>query len=599
VSDDNGNAFQDEPDQPDSDEDESDLEEVLSVATSLDGADLTESSDDEDELAEMTIDELRRERTRRNRIRMMYADIADRYESEIEKAEGRMVENVGLCNTFADKIKRLTNEINAENDEGSPVYFYKNQELIFLSNKDQEKNTYKIFHSILSGDRKWSPPTEVSNLGVFNEEMPTIEVVSEDGRLFQFRRGLKYSETTGSLNGWSEPLEFDNNLSSTLISSHFYINENETRILYAQNVGTKRNPNLDLFEIYKDEKENWSRALPLASINTIYNEDSPFLTKDGNTLYFSSDGLRAMGGFDILKTELDLENNVWKEPVNMGFPINTLDDETQFKLNPDEHSGYFTSNRVNTYGKMDIFFFWYAEKINIKGRITDEDENPIQARVYLRNRDYLDMYYYAESDQYGYYSTQLPSDGEYDAEIRLSDNTEFHQKFEFSELQNITKNFVLTIDSKKVPLEQVVLTEQEQEAVIEKSISHQEVKVEDLGNKFRSSDIARIRNIYFATGKSELKSESEIGLESLKNLLEDNLNMKIEISGHTDNIGSAASNLYISKKRAESVKNWLKSNGIDADRIKTIGYGESRPIASNDDEVEGRELNRRIEIRVL
>jgi len=108
-----------------------------------------------------------------------------------------------------------------------------------------------------------------------------------------------------------------------------------------------------------------------------------------------------------------------------------------------------------------------------------------------------------------------------------------------------------------------------------------------------------LRNIYFDYGKATFKQESYTELNKLENMLKQNERINVEISGHTDNVSSAAFNMKLSESRAKAVKDFLVSKGIDTRRVTAVGYGEERPIASNDDEIDGRELNRRVEFKVL
>ncbi|WP_425392477.1 hypothetical protein [Ekhidna sp.] len=330
------------------------------------------------------------------------------------------------------EIHLLEQGINTKNAELSPVYFAENEELLFLSNRDETKpDQFQIYHTKHKGDRSWTDPTVIYNVGVFERDNANIEVVDEDGRLFQFRTDkggdLFYSEPTDSKTGWSSPKEFDSKISSTHLSSHFFINEHEDRIIFAKNVGTKNEPNLDLFESYKDPtKGNWSKpALFATTINSEYNEDSPYLSPDEKTLYFASDGHETMGGYDIFKSEYDSATLSWSEPENLGFPINSPDDEIHFKLNHDQMSGYFTSNRLHTIGDYDIFFFWEIHTVKIKGRILDEEGKPVtNARIFFRPVEYTDMYFFSAISDDGSYEMVINADDVYEVEIKIDDSKE-------------------------------------------------------------------------------------------------------------------------------------------------------------------------------
>ena len=330
------------------------------------------------------------------------------------------------------EIHLLEDGINSSKAELSPVFFADKEELLFLSNRDEYvPDKYEIYHTVHEGSRKWSEPTVVEGVGNFTRDNSNIEVVDEDGRLFQFRTDkggdLFFSEPTDSRNGWSSPQEFDSKISSTHLSSHFFINEHEDRIIFAKNVGTKKEENLDLFQSFKDpETGDWSRPAPFASnINSEYNEDSPYLSPDETKLYFASDGHETMGGYDIFVSNLDLETLTWSEPENLGFPINSPDDELHFKMNPDQVSGYFTSNRLNTLGDYDIFFFWEIHTVNIKGRVINrETGQPVtDARIFFRPIAYTDLYYFSPIDSDGQYQTNVTAEDVFKIEIKKDDGT--------------------------------------------------------------------------------------------------------------------------------------------------------------------------------
>ncbi|MEP5612683.1 MAG: OmpA family protein [Cyclobacteriaceae bacterium] len=537
------------------------------------------------------------------------------YLSDEIKAEARRWMNwVRNAKSYMDspdsyEIHLLEREVNSEFAELSPVYFVENEELLFLSNRDANPDQYQIYHTIHEGDRKWSVPTPVYGQGLFSRDNANIEVVDEDGRLFQFRSekggDLYYSEPSGDLKGWSPPQEFDSRISSTHLGSHFFINEHEDRIIFASDVGNKKNPNLDLLQSFKDPSSgNWSKPSPFAaSINSDFNEDSPYLSPDETTLYFSSDGHSTMGGYDVFKSVFDATTQTWSEPENMGFPLNSPEDELHFKMNRTQKSGYFTSNRLNTLGDYDIFFFWEINKINIEGRVVDNSTGlPLNdAEIFFRPYEYLDMYFFSDLSSAGKYKTEIPSNDRFKVEIKRNGEVLHEEEFEVhaAEGDRTThiKDFYLgkgeAAATHKVAQHKIDTSKPDLGVVTE------EMLLDELGTKFRASNKVALHHVYFDFGTSHLKDESEPSLNVIKNLLQANPKLRIEIGGHTDNVGDDQANQNVSLKRAESVLNWLTNNGVSSSRLTAKGYGATKPIASNDDEKEGRELNRRIEIVVI
>lgn len=535
-----------------------------------------------------------------------------------------------MDNPMYYEIHLLETGLNTKYAELSPVYFADNEELMFLSNRDESRpDQFQIYHTKHEGSREWSEPSVLYNVGVFTRENSNIEVVAEDGRLFQFRTDkggdLFYSEPTDSKTGWSVPREFDSKISSTHLSSHFFINEHEDRIIFAKNVGSKKEPNLDLFQSYRNhETGEWSKpALFATTINSEYNEDSPYLSPDEKTLYFASDGHETMGGYDIFKSEFDSATLTWSEPVNMGFPVNSPDDEIHFKLNKDQMSGYFTSNRLHTIGDYDIFFFWEIHTIKIKGRLIDGPTgDPVtNARIFFRPTEYTDMYFFSPTDAEGQYEMVINADDVYQVEVRMDNNeivkladfeihstgganTTYLKDFYLGEVPDLvvtsspTASAAQGLSSRPQGVSTNTPTTQKPQRGESSPSQRRATRIEDLGRMNSSGNRVVVRNIYFDFGNTHVSDDSRPALQAILDKLNEYPQMKMEIAGHTDNVGKKETNQWISQKRAEAVRNWLIENGISKDRLVAKGYGETQPLASNDDEREGRELNRRIEIIV-
>lgn len=529
------------------------------------------------------------------------------------------------------EIHLLEQGINSKYAELSPVYFAENEELMFLSNRDDSNpDQFQIYHSKHEGSRTWSDPSILYNVGTFTRENSNIEVVAEDGRLFQFRSekggDLFFSEPRDSKTGWSAPEEFDSKISSTHLSSHFFINEHEDRIIFAKNVGSKKEPNLDLFQSYRDhETGNWSKpALFATTINSEYNEDSPYLSPDEQTLYFASDGHETMGGYDIFKSEFDSTTLTWSEPENLGFPVNSPDDEIHFKLNNDQMSGYFTSNRLHTIGDYDIFFFWEIHTVKIKGRIIDGPTGqPVtNSRIFFRPVEYTDMYFFSSADDNGQYEMVINADDVYNVEVKMNDgevitlddfeihstggaSTTYLKDFYIGEVPATTSASTASVgigsgNSGTISNRPATVINNPPPSPSQRKESPQrkEGRIQDLGRMNTTNDRAVVRNIYFDFGDTQVANESIPVLKAIQSKMNEYPQMAIEIAGHTDNIGDDDTNMWVSQKRADAVKSWLVKNGISEERLKAKGYGESQPLATNDNEREGRELNRRIEIIV-
>jgi outer membrane protein OmpA-like peptidoglycan-associated protein len=312
---------------------------------------------------------------------------------------------------------------------------------------------------------------------------------------------------------------------------------------------------------------------------------------------------------DLYVSQLDETSLVWQEPTILPFPMNTPDDEIQLKVNPNDMSGYFCSNRINNIGEMDIYSYREMDKLTIEGKIINASTNrPIQdGRIFFKPLEYPDNYFKSEFIN-GKYKLEIYDDETFIVQIEVKDSIVFEDRFEVHEVTGIETTYVkdFTINLSR-PEEPVVTKTKEIKASPEnikisaekREVTERPMKIDDLGNKYRISDKVIINNIYFDFGTSKLTEESTPVLNELFEVMNRKKDMVVEIGGHTDNVGAKEFNLQLSLERANSVKQWLTSKGIESERIVTKGYGEQFPLASNDDEKEGRELNRRIEVTLI
>ncbi|MFY0625386.1 MAG: OmpA family protein [Reichenbachiella sp.] len=495
------------------------------------------------------------------------------------------------------EIEQLSEVINSPFTEFSPVYFKDQDELLFLSSKESlvEDETFIIYHSYRENG-EWSAPTSIDVLGTLTAPTANIEVVNKGGRLYLYREhgkhgDIHYSEKSRSK--WMTTLKLDAGLSSTKLESHFHINEKENRILFAHRNTGKRN-DLDLYETKKDEQSGkWSKPAPFAlEINTEFDEDYPFLSADEQTIYFSSKGFENLGGYDIFKSEYDPSSNKWATPTSVKYPTNSTDDDIQFKLIDDTGSGYFVSNRIDSYGSFDIFFFHESAKVLLSGTVKDGNGNPIDhAQIQFHPSRETGLVLKSMTDEDGRYHLRIGNDDDFKVEIYFHDALSHTEMISTphagSETVNMVLDFSLADEKKKeVSVQQ-----------LDDDPSY--TTVEDIGSKFRQTNKVKLSNIYFQSGSSQLTEDNYGRLRGLLKALQDYPNLKIEIAGHTDNLGVKSANLELSKQRALSVANHLNAKGIKANRLVPRGYGDTRPLASNDDEKDGRELNRRIEVVVI
>jgi len=328
--------------------------------------------------------------------------------------------------------------------------------------------------------------------------------------------------------------------------------------------------NSDIYVARRDSNDVFSvvERLPFP-INTPGNDQRPHFHPDGKTLYFSSTGLPGMGGSDLYKSQL-MEDGSWTKPVNLGFPINSPNDERGIFISGDGKRAFISTNRKGGMGGMDIYQFDLPQSVApgltsyLKGTVLDSlTRQPLTATIEIydltRNQEYRSV----DVD---------PVDGSFLFALPGTFNYSFHitspGKIPIS--KTITSDSILT--SGELLNEEFLLSSP------------------SIGNQFR------LNNVFFETNSAVLEEISKQELQIVADwmiTLEDTV--IFELQGHTDNRGSEAWNLTLSQQRADAVRNYLISIGIPDNRLIARGFGMTRPIDTNETE-EGRANNRRTEV---
>ncbi|HOL74781.1 MAG TPA: OmpA family protein, partial [Bacteroidales bacterium] len=300
----------------------------------------------------------------------------------------------------------------------------------------------------------------------------------------------------------------------------------------------------DIYKSFKDENGEWSEPINLGEpINTPGDEKSPFIHTDTRTLYFSSNGRPGMGGYDIYYVKLN-DDNEKLEVKNIGYPINTENDEMGFIVSIDGKYGYFSSNNIKneSIGGMDFYYFSLyneakpEEVILVKGNLkSDDTTKPIKATVQIKSM---------ESKRITF--IPVDEDGDYVASL----------------LKN--EDYLLTIKGEDIVYQSTYVAAKD-------SITAPVIKLEMEVQPIEVGMHYRLHNIYFAFNSADILSSSQKVLDEFIVFLNDHPTMTISIEGHTDNVGSDEFNLILSENRAKAVYNYLVNNGIDANRLQYKG----------------------------
>ncbi len=330
----------------------------------------------------------------------------------------------------------------------------------------------------------------------------------------------------------------------------------------------------------------WGKAENLGSrINTEYDEDSPVILSDGKTLYFSSQGHECMGGYDIFYSIN--EEGQWTFPRNLGYPLNTVNDDVFFVPTLDGKQAYYASELPDGQGDMDIYRILITDDIDqiaiLTGMVKDTISNKaISASVTVYDFNTGEIYSQTNTDvSTGEYNISLETGRKY--KVRVVTETGLTAE----DIYDIPRTDAQTLTFNKPYYFGMDVIAMAPDTILNRINVGQR-----MGDRFV------LRNVYFDFDKATLRPESKTELDRLVSLLNALPEIKIELSGHTDNKGSASYTKKLSEDRALAVVNYLIASGIDKNRLAYKGYGFEQPIASNETDA-GRQLNRRTEFRIL
>jgi len=505
------------------------------------------------------------------------------------------------------EIVHLGEEINSPYADYAPIISTNESAMIFTSRRpesvggerDENGDFYEdIYVSYKNGDQWQKAKSIPGNVNtIFNEA--GIGFSKKGDEIFVYRHdggGDIYYCKLNKDSSWTDPLPLKGkvNNKNSFESAATISSDGKTLYFTSDKLGGQ-----GMEDIYYSELQangTWGEPKNIGSnINTAESEEGPFLDFDDKTLYFCSTAHKGMGGFDIYKTVLDTVSKKWSDPINMGYPINSANDDVFFTLSGDGSHGYFSSVKANSFGEKDIYMVVMPTRddrealiekmkaMNLIVRKTKKegaDSNTYELEVKVRDEvtgELMDAELLLSSSDF---ADRLP-DGKTDTSYVYNVPSKKEQKYTLIVKKKgfafATVNFVLTSFVGEM----------------------QEVKIPIKMKQDLPGAVYVLRNIYYDFNQYVLKETSYNSINNLLEYLRENPTIRIELRSHTDAIGSKQYNLNLSQKRAQSVVNYLIGNGIDKKRLVAKGYGSAHPLASNDDEEEGRELNRRTEFKIL
>jgi outer membrane protein OmpA-like peptidoglycan-associated protein/tetratricopeptide (TPR) repeat protein len=510
-------------------------------------------------------------------------------------------------------IDNVGPEINSSYPEYGPVITADESVLMFTSRRpgttggkmDQDLNEpFEDIYVSYNKNGKW---TQAVNMGkpINTEGHDATMGLAPDGQTL-----LIYLDEKGNgnifqcdLKGevWSKPERLNKNVNTDYHESSASLAADGKRMFFVSNrpdgLGDR-----DIYMSTKDEKGKWGKAVNLGpTINTQWGEEGIFIHPDGKTIYFSSQGHKTMGGYDIFKSVWDETTKTWSTPENLGYPVNTPDDDVFFVVSASGKHGYYASFNGNGYGEKDIYLITFLgpEKpmvMNNEDNLLASLAAPVKETVIAPTVQIKE----AQLTILKGVITDAMTKKTLEATIDLIDNVKNEVVASFTS-NSSTGRYLVSLPAGRnygIAVKKEGYLFHSENFDIPATAAFQEVtKDVELKNVAVGSKII-LKNIFFDFDKATLRPESTNELERLTQLLKDVPTLKIEISGHTDSKGADDYNKKLSDNRAKAVVAYLIGKGIAADRLTAVGYGEEQPIATNDTD-EGRQMNRRTEFKIL
>jgi outer membrane protein OmpA-like peptidoglycan-associated protein len=566
-------------------------------------------------------------------------------------------------------VENLGENVNTAETDFAPLLSRDKRKIIFTRNRHTPKMhedgkeiiEYEIVETTFQNDNVWAKPHKVTGLADTN--LIALQLADDDHKLYANQQGkIVMAEAFGG--AWKKSSAIEGYVNTPPINSKgnnkgCFVYHYGQKMILVSNHETK-NGNYDLFESYLRRDGTWAIPTPIADLNTLEDELSPFITEDEKTLYFSSKGHQTIGGYDIFKSTFDEKTKTWGKPENVGMPINSVNDDTYFSLY--DNIGYFASQRMGGMGKDDIYKVYLFSQVKLTGKVFNRSSNHVIKNSKIRFITDKKQFE-TETDPQGNYEVMLPFKDIIQVKVILDEKVVYEEQLKLhiqhKKTHTLSRNYYVDLtnnQSPAIPTQETQIFGLVSDAKTGQRFTQPIVLLDSLGKEIRATssdqngyynlhttlkneryalflhkkgymmtfkevrydDVIKnkleiniemprievgekfvLRNIYFNSGSDILSATSFPELNKLHFFLKENPDVRIEISGHTDNVGNPDNNLKLSENRAKSVFLYLTNKAIAANRLIAKGFGDSQPLASNDDEKDGRELNRRIEIKIL
>jgi flagellar motor protein MotB len=528
------------------------------------------------------------------------ANVFDEYINREKSKKDKIAKATSLRDNLRFKDHALKNpvsfepinlgpNINSSYLEYSPFIAVDGLSLIFTRNI-QRKNDFigqEDFYISLADSLGFRPATPIESLNTGGNE--GAFALSSNGKYIVFTACDRKDAFGGCdlyysifMDGeWTIPVNMGHKVNSAGWDSQPTLSADGRTLYFSSNrkgsIGAA-----DIWMTYRNENNAWVTPFNLGSeINSTGSDETPFLHADGQTLYFRSNGRPGMGDFDIYYSRKDLTTNEWSEPQNIGYPINTEGAEGSFVVSIDGETAYFASDVDYKTGKklnqLDLHMAKLYEKARprpsnyVKGTIKDINSGQLlKATVIIKNLDLNTEVFKFETDDDGTFITGITAGYNYACIVLREGYVYYTKNFDLTEVILLPEPYRL--DIRLLPIIDTT--------------------------KDTTAEPIVLQNIFFSTGSAELLPTSDTEIALLTKMMNESPNVKILITGHTDNVGNDEANMELSLNRAKSVALALQKSGIDPPRIKYEGKGETMPRDTNETP-QGRQNNRRTEFIIL
>lgn len=541
------------------------------------------------------------------------------------------------------QIRNLGSTINSRFHDYAPVFDAAENVMIFTSRRDFKNVSADVdidnfyFEDIFIANKKdgnWGYPDSIGSPINTRFHDSNLALSADGNTLYLYSDAnngdIYYSNKEG--NSWSEPIPVPG-INSTYKENSVSISPDNQLLFFSSNRPGHQGPerNLDIYVARMQPDGEWGRPTNLGqNINTIHDDEGPFIDYDGKTLYFSSNGWNSMGEHDIFKSSYDSTTGDWQTPINMGFPLNSPEDDIYFVSTPDGKRGYYATAREDGQGYLDIYEVQIPDKIGQMRDVLPVSQRP---KIELASDEPQEVERPIETVE-----TQPEDTGI--AETTPDNTTQPEETTAVTrapvvvsikvvdavsnEPLKATPTLTSLATNEELQVQNVKLGQYSWEGVFEESgdfylnvvvsgyqlvsfrvnlpastSERREIKRTIPLKKVVVENSYVLKYIYFDFNKATFTDNSYAQLESFLAWMQQNANANVVIAGHTDDVGTPAYNQDLSERRSNAVANFLIEKGINPNRLEAVGFGATMPLASNDDEAEGRELNRRVEFRVV